>query len=132
MAIDRDKITTVVSNLISNAMKYTPANGSITIRLLQTYEMNKEFARIDVQDTGVGIPAEDLEKLFTKFFMAQNKSVVSEKGSGLGLALVKHVAEAHGGRVAVSSKVNEGSMFSVFIPTDIPPTPIDDGPQSLS
>ncbi len=134
IAIDRDKMTTVVSNLISNAMKYTPANGKITIRLLQTYEMNgkdsmnKEHVRIDVQDTGVGIPQDDMDKLFTKFFMAHNKSVVSEKGSGLGLALVKHVAEAHGGRVAVSSKVNEGSMFSVFIPTDIPPTPLSDEP----
>jgi len=135
MALDRDKMTTVISNLISNAMKYTPTHGKIIIRVLQTYEMsgkgtNKEYVRIDVQDTGVGIPPEDLDKLFTKFFMAQNKSVVNEKGSGLGLALVKHVTEAHGGRVAVSSKVNEGSTFSVFIPTDITPTSFEDEPQS--
>ncbi len=130
MALDREKLVQVVSNLISNAMKYTPTGGKITIRLLQTYEMmgnnaNKEFARIDVQDTGVGIPPEDLEKLFTKFFQASNKAVVNEKGSGLGLALVKHVAEAHGGRVSVSSKVGQGSTFSVFLPTDLQPTPIE-------
>ena len=130
IAIDRDKMTQVISNMISNAMKYTPADGTTTIRVLKTFEMNgsatsKEFVRIDVQDTGVGIPPDDLEKLFTKFFQASNKAVVSEKGSGLGLALVKHVTEAHGGKVSVSSRLNEGSTFSVFLPTDISPTPIE-------
>ena len=131
IALDRDKLTQVVSNLISNAMKYTPSDGKITIRVMQTFELNgtgtnKEFARIDVQDTGVGIPSEDIEKLFTKFFQASNKAVVSEKGSGLGLALVKHVTEAHGGKVSVSSKEKQGSTFSVFLPTDIPPTVMED------
>ncbi|MBI3195366.1 MAG: HAMP domain-containing histidine kinase [Ignavibacteriae bacterium] len=124
LALDREKFTQVVSNLISNAIKYTRENGKITIRALKTFEMNgsvnsKEFIRIDVQDTGVGIPPADVEKLFTKFFQANNKSVVSEKGSGLGLALVKHVAEAHGGKVAVSSRLNEGSTFSVLIPSEV-------------
>jgi len=124
IALDRDKFTQVISNLISNAMKYTRENGKITVRALKTFEMNgsinsKEFVRIDVQDTGVGIPPEDVDKLFTKFFQANNKSVVSEKGSGLGLTLVKHVAEAHGGKVAVSSKLNEGSTFSVLIPSEV-------------
>lgn len=124
IALDRERMTQVVSNLISNAMKYTRENGRITIRVMKTFEMNgsinnREFVRIDVQDTGVGIPPEDVEKLFTKFFQANNKSVVSEKGSGLGLTLVKHVAEAHGGKVAVSSRVDEGSTFSVMIPSEL-------------
>ncbi len=124
--LDRDKMIQVVSNLLSNAMKYTRENGKITIRALKTFEMNgsansKEFIRIDVQDTGVGIPPEDIDKLFTKFFQAKNKAVVSEKGSGIGLTLVKHVAEAHGGKVAVSSRLNEGSTFSVLLPMEVKP-----------
>jgi signal transduction histidine kinase len=71
---------------------------------------------VEVQDSGVGIPETDLAKLFDKFYQAKNTPLVNEKGSGLGLALVKHVTEAHGGRVRVQSTVGKGSTFSVEIP----------------
>jgi two-component system phosphate regulon sensor histidine kinase PhoR len=71
---------------------------------------------VEVSDTGVGIPDSDLARLFDKFYQAKNVPLVNEKGSGLGLALVKHVSEAHGGRVSVRSKVGEGSTFIVELP----------------
>lgn len=122
LILDKERLTQAVSNLFSNALKFTPEGGSVIIRLTKTERernngaLGKQFIRLDVQDTGVGIPPDDLQKLFTKFFQAKNTPLVKEKGSGLGLALVKHVAEAHGGRVAVTSEVGKGSTFSIFLP----------------
>ncbi|MBI1804700.1 MAG: HAMP domain-containing protein [Ignavibacteriae bacterium] len=122
LRLDRERISQVFSNLLSNALKYTPDNGSIMIcieRLLDCDGIShhgKGCVKVDVQDTGVGIPEDDLQKLFNKFYQAKNVPLVNEKGSGLGLALVKHVAEAHGGRVSVESTVGAGSTFTVLIP----------------
>jgi two-component system sensor histidine kinase GlrK len=122
LKIDRERMSQVFSNLLSNALKYTPDNGSITVafqyneRCDATTFGGKGCVRIDVTDTGVGIPKEDLQKLFNKFFQAKNTPLVNEKGSGLGLALVKHVTEAHGGKVEVSSEVGKGSTFSILLP----------------
>jgi len=126
--IDRERMSQVFSNLLSNALKYTPDNGAITVtfRHLPPTEPvrigKKGYVRIDVTDTGVGIPKEDLQKLFNKFFQAKNTPLVNEKGSGLGLALVKHVTEAHGGKVDVASEIGKGSTFSILLPVedDIP------------
>lgn len=120
--IDRDRMTQVIGNLLSNALKYTPENGTISVRLALVTECGevskngKGCVRIEVQDTGVGIPESDLQKLFDKFYQAKNTPLVNEKGSGLGLALVKHVAEAHGGSVKVESQVGVGSKFTVLLP----------------
>jgi len=120
--LDKDRMGQVFSNLLSNALKYTPDGGSIKVRLSKSAECvdiktsGKGCVRIDVQDTGVGIPEADLANLFKKFYQAQNKPLVNEKGSGLGLALVKHVAEAHGGRVSVASQVGVGSTFTLLLP----------------
>ncbi len=127
MMIDRERMSQVLSNLLSNALKYTPDNGSITIslrRVAECPEMKSSVdgaVRIDVSDTGVGIPKEDLEKLFQKFYQAKNVPLVNEKGSGLGLALVKHVTEAHGGVVRVASQVGAGSTFTLLLPIGISP-----------
>jgi signal transduction histidine kinase len=112
----------VYSNLLSNALKYTPDNGRISVCVTKMDECadanknGKGCVKIEVQDSGVGIPEADLKKLFNKFYQAQNTPLVNEKGSGLGLALVKHVAEAHGGNVSVRSQVGAGSTFTVVIP----------------
>ena len=122
LLIDRERISQVFSNLLSNALKYTPDNGKITIRMTLSTNCGgiskngKGCVRIEVQDTGVGIPEADIPKLFNKFYQAKNVPLVNEKGSGLGLALVKHVSEAHGGGVSVKSKVGEGSIFTVELP----------------
>ena len=122
MMLDTERMGQVFSNLLSNALKYTPNNGSVTIHATRATDCGavdrngKGCVRIDVRDTGVGIPEADIEKLFSKFYQANNVPLVNEKGSGLGLALVKHVVEAHGGRVSVKSHVGEGSTFSVLLP----------------
>jgi two-component system sensor histidine kinase GlrK len=122
LMIDKDRLSQVFSNLLSNALKYTPDHGTISVTIAKTNEcgtVGKEgrgCVRVDVQDSGVGIPEADLSKLFNKFYQAKNVPLVNEKGSGLGLALVKHVTEAHGGQVSVKSQVGIGSTFTVLLP----------------
>ena len=122
LSLDKERMSQVFSNLLSNALKYTPNDGQISIRVTKTNDCegidrnNRGCVKIEVQDSGVGIPEADLKKLFNKFYQAQNTPLVNEKGSGLGLALVKHVAEAHGGKVSVQSQVGVGSTFTVTLP----------------
>ncbi len=122
LRLDKDRISQVFSNLLSNALKYTPDNGRINLRVGLRQECagletgGKGCVRVEVEDSGVGIPKDDLQKLFSKFFQAQNVPLVNEKGSGLGLALVRHVTEAHGGRASVTSEVGVGSTFIVDLP----------------
>jgi two-component system sensor histidine kinase GlrK len=122
LSLDKERMSQVFSNLLSNALKYTPDSGKITVRLSSVVLQasagtnGNGQVRIEVQDSGVGIPESDLARLFDKFYQAKNVPLVNEKGSGLGLALVKHVSEAHGGKVSVKSKVGEGSTFIVELP----------------
>ncbi len=122
LLLDKERMTQVISNLLSNALKYTPENGTINVLVkketecAQASKNGKGCVRIDVQDSGVGIPEADLKRLFDKFYQAKNSPLTNEKGSGLGLALVKHVAEAHGGSVSVESQVGVGSKFTVLLP----------------
>lgn len=100
-----------LTNLLSNANKYTPAGGEITVR---AYTQEEELY-LEVQDNGPGIPPEAQSRLFERFYRVpnQNKDI---KGSGLGLAIVKSVAEQHGGRVFVQSKSGQGSIFGMIFP----------------
>ncbi len=122
MMIDKDRMSQVFSNLLSNALKYTPDQGTISLSIVKTNECEtvanagQGCVKLEVQDSGVGIPEADLAKLFNKFYQAKNVPLVNEKGSGLGLALVKHVTEAHGGRVSVRSQVGAGSTFTILLP----------------
>jgi signal transduction histidine kinase len=122
MLLDKERLGQAFSNLLSNALKYTPDNGKITVNIVKVAGTSsesingKDTVRIEVQDSGVGIPEADLSRLFSKFFQANNVPLVNEKGSGLGLALVKHVSEAHGGHVGVTSQVGSGSTFTIVIP----------------
>ncbi len=113
--IDKERMSQAVSNLLSNALKYTPDAGQINIDISLVSD-NIERVKIEVTDSGVGIPEADIDKLFIKFYQAKNVPLVNEKGSGLGLALVKHVSEAHGGKVSVRSKIDHGSTFTILIP----------------
>ena len=101
-------------NLFSNATKYTGANAEIMVRVRE----EKPCAVIDVTDNGVGIPEEDLPRIFDCFYRGSGEAVKRTAGLGLGLAIVKRIAEAHGGSVSVKSKVGEGTTFSVRIPLE--------------
>ena len=111
---DRDLILQAVLNLISNAIKYTPAGGEVVVQM--TADETKGRLVLDVADTGVGIPAEDLPRMFEKFFRVEQNSKMA-KGTGLGLNLVKRIVEdVHGGQIALRSEVGKGSTFSVALP----------------
>jgi signal transduction histidine kinase len=109
---DADRVTQILTNLISNAHKYTRADGSITVAARQ----DDGFVRVDVSDTGVGLSPEDQAQLFTKFFRVHDRSPQAAGGTGLGLVITRLLVELHGGRIAVSSAPGQGSTFSFSLP----------------
>jgi len=106
---DRDRLSQVFENLISNALRFTPVGGSVTVRV--TRQGAKEVA-CAVSDTGVGIPPEDLPRLFERFWQARR---YRRGGAGLGLAIARGVVEAHGSALAVESEPGRGSVFSFVL-----------------
>jgi signal transduction histidine kinase len=113
---DPDQLRRVLDNLLGNAMKFTPAGGSIKIRLWQNGDASKQDVVLEVTDTGIGIPPNQLDRIFDRFYQVDGSSKRRYGGVGLGLALVKEIVEAHKGRVVVESVVNEGSTFRVTLP----------------
>jgi signal transduction histidine kinase len=109
---DRTKVNQILINLLSNAIKFTPDGGSIVMRVVAT----QAGIAIDVIDTGVGIPADAVGRVFDEFYQVDGSSVREYGGVGLGLALVKRLAELLGGTVAVASEVDKGSTFTVRLP----------------
>lgn len=112
---DATELYEAMVNFISNAIKYTPPEGSITIRL----EDNGEMLRFEVQDTGFGIPKEQQESLFQPFYRAKTEDTQAIEGTGLGLHLVKNIVERHGGSVHFHSVYGEGSTFGFQLPRRI-------------
>jgi signal transduction histidine kinase len=108
--VDRNRIRQVFANLLDNAIKYTPANGSVTISI----QDEPERAVVHFKDTGVGIPAAEQDKIWTRLYRGDKSR--SERGLGLGLSLVKAVVEAHLGHVGVTSANGDGSDFAVILP----------------
>jgi signal transduction histidine kinase len=112
---DRDKIRLGLHNLIGNALKYTPAGGHVTV----TVTVDQGRFVVDVADSGIGISAEDAERIFEKFYRARDRRVTQVKGSGLGLAIAREVIRLHGGDITVQSEPEKGSTFTLWLP--IPP-----------
>ncbi|MDD5561001.1 MAG: GAF domain-containing sensor histidine kinase [Candidatus Omnitrophica bacterium] len=106
--VDRSQIERVFINLIGNALKFTPENGSISVGV----HCSNKTIQVDVKDTGFGIPQEAQEKIFEEFYRVDNTINQGVKGTGLGLTLVKHIIEAHRGNIWVTSKLGEGATFS--------------------
>lgn len=113
---DRRLIWQVLVNLVSNAYKYTPAGGRITV---SAYRENNHLY-VSVADTGVGISPEDQQRLFTRFFRARNPLCEQEPGTGLGLAIAKSFIEQHGGQMGVRSELGVGSTFFFSLPLSVP------------
>lgn len=105
---DRSQIERVFINLVGNALKFTPEKGKISINA----HRSGRVIQVDITDTGFGIPEDAQEKIFEEFFRVENTINQEVKGTGLGLTLVKHIIEAHQGRIWVKSKISEGSTFS--------------------
>jgi signal transduction histidine kinase len=104
---DRLRFCQVISNLLSNACKYSPVGAAITV----TAREASGQVQIDVADTGMGISEEDQARIFTKFFRADNSSTREVSGTGLGLYITKHLIEAHGGNIWVESQLGKGTIF---------------------
>jgi len=104
---DKEKLKQVFVNLLQNAIKYTD-EGSVEILL----DEEKKFVNISVKDTGIGIPEEDLNRVFERFYRVDKARSRAVGGTGLGLAIVKHIVEAHNSKIMVQSKLKEGSTFS--------------------
>ncbi len=112
---DENRLSQAIANIVNNCIKFTPENGSITLKLDTHSEDGKNFARIQIQDTGVGMTDDVKEKIF-KPFAVTRKGTKGEKGTGLGMSIVKEIVEKHGGRVKVDSQVGKGSTFTILIP----------------
>ena len=109
--LDMEKFDKVVYNLLSNAMKFTPQNGSITVRL----QYDGQTCVLQVEDTGIGIAKEQIPHLFERFRQAEGSENRSYEGTGLGLALVKELVEVHGGKVTVDSVYESGTTFTIYL-----------------
>jgi signal transduction histidine kinase len=116
---DRAQLGLLLSNLLDNALRHTSARGSVYVRL----EASESRATLQVTDTGEGIPASELPRVFERFYRVDKARTRQTGGTGLGLAIVRHVAEAHGGTVRVDSELGRGSTFTVSLPVTGPPTP---------
>jgi len=113
--VDPQRMAQVVDNLVSNALKYTPSGGSARVVL----GVDGDRLELAVTDTGIGIEAADLARLFTRFFRARHAAEQSIQGVGLGLSITRSIVESHGGRIEVESEVGRGSTFRVRVPLDV-------------
>jgi signal transduction histidine kinase len=111
---DKNRATQIIENLLSNAAKYTPRGGQITVKTAPAQE--EGFLEIAVIDNGVGISVEDQAKIFSRFFRTKSAAAVGASGAGLGLYITRSLVELHGGRIWFESKLGEGSTFHATFP----------------
>jgi DNA-binding response OmpR family regulator/nitrogen-specific signal transduction histidine kinase len=112
--LDGGKIEEVVLNLLSNAFRYTPKGGKVSLQIKE--DPNREHISISVSDTGTGIPDQELHHIFDRFYQASNANTEDVTGTGIGLALVKELVELHKGNVTVQSEVGRGTTFEILLP----------------
>ncbi|MBE0558562.1 MAG: hybrid sensor histidine kinase/response regulator, partial [Proteobacteria bacterium] len=122
VTIDPPKVAQVFMNLLSNALKFTPSNGKVSITVRRSRERlegelePKEVLHVTVKDSGVGIPAEELPTLFERYKQATSARKTRQKGTGLGLTICRLIVEAHGGRITAESEVGKSTAFHFSVP----------------
>jgi len=114
LEMDEDRIEQVLTNLIDNAIRHTLVEGSVEVIV----DRQLSFARIQVKDNGAGIPADDLQYVFERFYKADKARTRGKGGTGLGLAIAKNIVEAHKGRITVESEVDKGTTFTFYLPIE--------------
>ena len=116
MIFDGEAMASVLINLLSNAMKFSPKIKEVIVKLFK----EEGNAVLQVTDKGIGISPKEISKVFKRFYRSKNEIVSDTRGSGLGLTLVKHITEAHGGKIKVDSEPGKGSIFSIILPVSNP------------
>ncbi len=114
--VDRDKFEKIINNLLSNAFKFTPDGGMVSVGFKENSFEEKSFAQIKIADSGVGIPKDKINKIFDRFFQVDDSTKRSHGGSGIGLALVKEFVDLHKWNISVVSEPGEGTEFTIQIP----------------
>lgn len=112
LAIDEDRIEQVFTNLIDNAIRHTPKNGEVRLSV----EKQGDFCQMVVSDTGAGIPEEDLEYIFERFYKADKARTRVKGGTGLGLSIAKNIVDSHDGTIRASRGKEIGTMMTVILP----------------
>jgi signal transduction histidine kinase len=120
---DRRRIERVIANLVDNAIKFSPEGGTITIDMRARQDDRGEWAVLSVRDQGIGIPPEELARIFDRFYRGSNANDIG--GSGVGLASVHRVISEHGGRVDVDSAPGQGTTVRIFLPRALVPVPVE-------
>jgi len=111
---DKEGLREILDNLVDNAIKYTPEGGRVVVRWRATAD--EKMASIEVEDTGIGIAADELSRVFERFYRVDKARSRELGGTGLGLAIVKHLAQSFGGGVSAESESGRGSRFTVALP----------------
>jgi signal transduction histidine kinase len=114
---DPQRMKQVLDNLISNAIRYTLEDGEVTVSTGKAKTANGTWATMTVSDDGIGIPEQEMDHIFDRFFRGEKPRSMQIPGTGLGLAIVKEIVELHEGQITVKSKPKEGSSFTVWLPT---------------
>jgi Signal transduction histidine kinase len=109
---DKDKIKQVVINIIANSIRYSKENGSIMVAA----KSNDKIVRIFIRDNGIGIPEEDIPRIFERFYRVEKSRTTDTGGTGLGLAIAKEIVEAHGGKIVIKSKIDVGTDIMIDLP----------------
>ncbi len=116
LSADHDALDRMLKNLLSNAVKYSPLGGRVAIAAGPAVD-RPGMVELSVEDDGVGIPAKDLPRIFERYVRIPNPETAAARGLGLGLCMVRALAEAHGGSVEVESLPGKGSRFRLFLPS---------------
>ena len=122
LCIDQNKLRMAILNLLDNAIRYNVENGEVIVNLERVKD--KPYLQISVKDSGVGIPPDAINKIFTKFFRSENVVKSHTEGSGLGLYIVRNIIRSHGGEIWAESELNRGSIFYFTLPTDSKLVPV--------
>ena len=107
-----EDIDDVLINILDNAIKYTPSDGKVEVVAISDHKR----ILVEIKDTGIGIPEDDILHVFDEFYRAENARIIEKEGTGLGLAISKKIIEAYNGNIIVESKVNEGTKFTIILP----------------
>ena len=110
---DRDKVAVALHNLVGNALKYTPAGGTVVVKA----DTKDSLFNVEVTDNGIGVAPEEADLIFDKFYRAKDRRIASITGTGLGLTLAREIARLHGGDVTLKSQIDKGSTFTMTLPT---------------